>query len=185
MGGSLALALRAQGWHVTGADLDERRVLRGIEIGAFDAGGTDDRAEVTFICTPVLTVADIAKQALAANPFGIVTDIGSVKGPICAAIDDPRFVGGHPMAGSELEGIDGASATMFNGRTWVLTPTATTDPDAYSRLHALISSLGATVIAVEPDRHDQIVAMVSHVPHLTAAALRESAVSRARRLRRG
>ena len=175
MGGSVALALRAQGWHVTGSDLDESRAQRGHELGAFDALGADDSAEITFVCTPVLSVADMAKAALAGNPQGIVTDIGSVKGPICAALDHPRFVGGHPMAGSELEGIDGASATMFEGRTWVLTPTESTDPAAYSRLHGVVSSLGATVISIEPSRHDELVAMVSHVPHLTAATLMDLA----------
>ena len=179
MGGSVALALRARGWYVTGRDVDPQRAQRGIELGAFDAIGTDPAAEITFVCTPVLSVAEIAKAALALNPRSVVTDIGSVKGPICAALDQPRFVGGHPMAGSELEGIDGATANMFEGRTWVLTPTARTDPDAYSRLHGVVSSLGATVISVEPERHDELVAMVSHVPHLTAATLMDLASSTA------
>ena len=182
MGGSLGLALRAQGWFVFGSDLDEARAVRGVELGAFDAAQPSSRtmiADVTFICTPLLSVAELARAALAANPNAVVTDIGSVKGPVVAAVDHPRFVGGHPMAGSELDGIEGASATMFKDRTWVLTPTERTDPDAYSRLHTVIASLGATVVSVEPDAHDALVAVVSHVPHLAAATLMDLASGRA------
>jgi prephenate dehydrogenase len=75
------------------------------------------------------------------------------------------------MAGSEQEGVDGADAALFEGSTWVLTPTASTEPDVYARVRAVVSSLGAEVVAVEPDRHDALVALVSHVPHLTAATL--------------
>ena len=179
MGGSLGLALRAQGWQVSGSDAVAGRAERGVELGAFDVVGSDAGADITFVCTPVLSVADVAKAALHANPRAIVTDIGSVKGPVVAAVDHPRFVGGHPMAGSELEGIDGSTATMFQDRTWVLTPTERTDPDAYSRLHAVIASLGATVISIEPEAHDSLVAVVSHVPHLTAATLMDLAAGRA------
>jgi prephenate dehydrogenase len=75
------------------------------------------------------------------------------------------------MAGSEQEGVDGADAELFEGATWVLTPTEATDPDAYARLRSIVSSLGADVLAIPPERHDSLVAVVSHVPHLTAAAL--------------
>ena len=163
------MALRAQGWFVTADDTDERRVARGIELGAFDAIGVDPVAEVTFICTPVMSVANLARKAL--EHGGIVTDIGSVKQPIVEEVDHPRFVGGHPMAGSEQEGIEGSDALMFQGRTWVLTPTPTTDPEAFTRLHAIVASLGALVLSVPPERHDELVAVVSHVPHLAAATL--------------
>src|SRR5437588_3052594 len=75
------------------------------------------------------------------------------------------------MAGSEQVGVDGADPELFEGATWVLTPTTDTDPSAYARLRTVVSSLGADVVALPPDRHDQLVAMVSHVPHLTAATL--------------
>ena len=75
------------------------------------------------------------------------------------------------MAGSEQEGVDGAHAELFAGATWVLTPTESTDPEAFARVRAIISSFGAEVIAVPPERHDELVAVVSHVPHLAAAAL--------------
>ncbi len=169
MGGSVALALRARGWFVAGIDQLPERVARGLELGVFDVAGPIDNVDVTFICTPVSSVSHLAKQALELG--GIVTDIGSTKGAVVRSIDHPRFVGGHPMAGSEQDGLEGSDANMFEGRTWVLTPTDATDPDAYATVHALVSSFGATVVSVSPDHHDELVAVVSHVPHLAAATL--------------
>ena len=170
MGGSIALALRAQGWHVAGVDRDQERVARALALGALDMVGADPTAEITFIATPVSAISSAAGAALEAGP-GVVTDIGSVKSGVVGTVDDARFVGGHPMAGSEQEGIDGATPTLFEGSTWVLTPTLGTDPDAYATVRSVVSSLGADVIAIPPERHDALVALVSHVPHLTAATL--------------
>jgi prephenate dehydrogenase len=170
VGGSIGMRLRQLGWHVTGRDVDDDRAKRAHELGALDAVGDDPAAAVTFIATPVRTIADEARQALAAGP-GLVTDVGSVKASIVEAVSDPRFVGGHPMAGSEQEGIEGATADLFEGATWVLTPTAGTDASAYAQVRQIIGTLGADVVALPPDRHDVLVAIVSHVPHLTAATL--------------
>ena len=100
----------------------------------------------------------------------IVTDVAGVKGPIVAELDHPRFIAGHPMAGSEQEGPDGADPELFVGATWVLTPTATLIP-APSPMQSVIAALGADVVALAADRHDELVAVVSHVPHLTSATL--------------
>lgn len=178
IGGSIGLALRQRGWHVTGDDRDPARAARALELGALDAVGTDPDAEITFLATPVRAVVDAARAALA-DTAGIVSDVGSVKGSIVAAVDDPRFLGGHPMAGSELEGVDGADADLFAGAVWVLTPTAETDAAAYATVRAVIGELGADVVALSPDHHDALVAVVSHVPHLTAAALMDLADARA------
>ena len=169
IGGSIGLALRAQGWHVTGRDLDPDRAARALRRGALDAVGDDPAAELAFICTPVSSVATEARAALAAG--AVVTDVGGVKGPIVAAVDHPRFVGGHPMAGSEQEGMDGADPRLFDGATWVLTPTVATDAEAYALVRSVVTSLGADVVALAPERHDELVATVSHVPHLAAATL--------------
>ena len=169
IGGSIGLALRKQGWHVTGRDLDGARAARALEQGALDAVGDDPLAELTFICTPVSSIAAEARQALTSG--GVVTDVGGVKGPVVAAVDHPRFVGGHPMAGSEQEGMDGADAALFDGATWVLTPTVATDAAAYTLVRSVVTSLGADVVALAPERHDELVATVSHVPHLAAATL--------------
>jgi prephenate dehydrogenase len=178
IGGSIGLGLRRAGWHVTGMDRDPERAERAVEVGAIDAVGQDRHAEVTFVATPVGSVAGEVSQALAAGP-GVVTDVGGVKERIVATVDDARFIGGHPMAGSEQEGVDGAEADLFVGATWVLTPTPATDPQAYALVHAVVGSLGADVVAVEPARHDALVAVVSHVPHLTAAALMTLAAGQA------
>ena len=169
IGGSIGLALRRAGWHVTGVDVDERTGARAVALGVVDALGVDPAAHVTFIATPVGAIASAARAALAAGP-GAVTDVGGVKTSVVAAVADPRFVGGHPMAGSELDGVDGADADLFRGAAWVLTPTAQTDPDAFAAVHAAVAAMGAEIVAVDPARHDAIVAVVSHVPHLTAAA---------------
>jgi prephenate dehydrogenase len=169
IGGSIGLALRKQGWHVTGRDRDDRRSAQALEQGAVDAVGDDPEAEVTFVCVPVSSIAEEARAALAAG--GVVTDVGGVKGPVVAAVDHPRFVGGHPMAGSEQEGMDGADPSLFEGATWVLTPIVSTDAEAYTLVRSIVTSLGADVVALAPERHDELVATVSHVPHLAAATL--------------
>ena len=169
IGASIALGLRGQGWHVTGMDTDADRADEALRRGVVDAVGEDPSAEVTFVATPVSTVAEAARRAVAGG--AIVTDVGSVKAPVVAAVNSPRFIGGHPMAGSEQEGLLGADAALFVGATWVLTPTEDTDANAYARVRSVVSGLGADVVAIPPDRHDALVAVVSHVPHLTAATL--------------
>jgi prephenate dehydrogenase len=178
IGGSIALALRARGWHVTGYDRDPRAARRALELGALDEVGHDPGAEVTFIATPVGAIPAAVAEALASTS-GLVTDVGSVKGPMLELMADPRYVGGHPMAGSELEGVDGARADLFEGATWVLTPVAGTDDAAYAAIRSVISSFGAEVVSVPPERHDTLVAVVSHIPHLTAATLMRLADQRA------
>ena len=177
IGGSIGLALRSQGWHVTGRDDDPARGLAALERGAVDALGGDVDAEVTFVATPVGAVPGVARSLLAGP--GVVTDVGSVKAPVVAAVDHERFVGGHPMAGSEQEGIAGADATLFSGAVWVLTPVAGTDAASHSLVRSVVSSFGAEVVELPPDRHDALVAVVSHVPHLTAATLMGIAAERA------
>lgn len=170
IGGSIALALRAQGWHVTGRDRDERASQRALQLGALDEVGHDPAAEITFVATPVGSIPTLVEEALATST-GLVTDVGSVKGPMLELMADPRYVGGHPMAGSELEGVEGARADLFEGATWVLTPVAGTDDAAYATIRSVISSFGADVVSIPPERHDTMVAVVSHIPHLTAATL--------------
>ncbi|MBV8982395.1 MAG: prephenate dehydrogenase/arogenate dehydrogenase family protein [Acidimicrobiia bacterium] len=175
IGGSVGLALRAQGWHVTGRDVDESRAARAVELGALDEVGDDVEVDITFVATPVGSVPAEVRRALRGR--GVVTDVAGVKAPIVTAVADARFVGGHPMAGSEQEGVDGADASLFEGATWVLTPTDDTDPAAYAQIRAVVSSLGADVVALRPEDHDQLVALVSHVPHLAAAALMTTAAA--------
>jgi prephenate dehydrogenase len=173
VGTSVALALRARGWQVTGTDLDQVRARRAHELGAVDALGVDHQASIAFVATPVAAIAGEVKALFSSDETGalVVTDVGGVKGPIVAEIGHPRFVGGHPMAGSEQEGPDGADPDLFAGATWVLTPTSRTDPEAFSIVQSVIAELGADLVALAPGRHDELVALVSHVPHLTAATM--------------
>ncbi|MEX0847822.1 MAG: prephenate dehydrogenase/arogenate dehydrogenase family protein [Ilumatobacteraceae bacterium] len=178
IGGSIGLALAERGWTVSGDDLDPARVAQAIERGVVHTAGLDPDAEITFVATPVMAVADTAKRALA-ETRGVVTDVGSVKAGVAAAVADPRFVGGHPMAGSELEGLDGADGSMFEGAVWVLTPTSGTSDLTFGAVAAVVAELGAEVVALPPERHDQVVAVISHVPHLAAATLMGLASERA------
>lgn len=170
IGGSVALGLRDAGWHVTGDDLDAGTLQLAVELDALDATGLDPEAEITFVATPVGGVVEAVQRALA-ETAGIVTDVGSVKADIAAAIDDPRFVAGHPMAGSEQDGVAGSRPGMFRNATWVVTPTETTSDEAYTRLREVVRILGGEVVSMDPVAHDEAVARISHVPHLTAATM--------------
>lgn len=178
IGGSVALGLRRQGWHVSGDDIDADTALAAIDRGIVDRLGLDSDAEITFVAVPVLAATDQVKRALA-ETAGAVTDVGSVKAAICEAAVDTRFLGGHPMAGSELDGLDGAQAELFEGAVWVLTPGPDSDDAVFARVAAVVAGLGAEVVALAPDRHDELVAVVSHVPHLAAATLMGLASERA------
>jgi prephenate dehydrogenase len=177
IGGSVAAGLRDRGWYVSGDDTDAERVRQALDKHIVDQPGLDADADITFVATPVLAVPDQARRALA-HTRGVVTDVGSVKSG-AAAVADPRFVGGHPMAGSELEGLDGADPEMFEGAVWVLTPTESTADATFSAVASAVAELGADVVALPPDRHDEVVAVISHVPHLTAATLMGLASERA------
>jgi prephenate dehydrogenase len=178
IGGSIALGLGERGWMVSGDDSDPAVSAAALATGVIDAVGVDQHAEISFVAVPVLAVADQVKRALAETD-GVVTDVGSVKGTICHAIDDRRFLGGHPMAGSELDGLEGAQGDLFDGAVWVLTPLDGSDDATFALVAGVLRSLGADVVALTPDRHDHLVAVVSHVPHLTAATLMGLASERA------
>jgi prephenate dehydrogenase len=182
IGGSVGLGLRARGWHVTGNDADAARAEEARALGALDEVGDDPGAELAVVATPIAAVADVVRSLLAdeARAGLVVTDVSGVKAPVAAAVDHPRFVGGHPMAGSEQAGLDGADPELFTGATWVLTPTPATDPDAFSLVQAVVVSLGADAVALTPADHDRLVAVVSHVPHLVAATLMNAAAEQAK-----
>lgn len=178
IGGSIGLALRRRGWHVTGRDAQAPREESALSMGALDAVGTDPAAGITFVATTVGAIPVAAQEALTAGP-GVVTDVGGVKTSVVESLSDPRFVGGHPMAGSEQEGLDGADPDLFEGAVWVLTPTTGTNPASYMLARSVVTSLGAEVVELNPAGHDLLVAVVSHVPHLTAATLMQLADERA------
>ena len=170
IGGSVALALRSAGWHVTGTDIDAQTAERAKTLGVIDATGIDQEAELTFVAVPAGSLEVEIEKALKETK-GMVTDTGSVKTGVARNINDPRFVPGHPMAGSEQDGIEGADERIFDGAVWVLTPTEGTEDLGLRELQTVLSSMGCDVVTMTPERHDALVAIVSHVPHLTAASL--------------
>ncbi len=178
IGGSIGLGLRKRGWHVTGRDLDDRRASRALELGALDVVGEDPEADITFVATPVGAIVAEVERVLRGTS-GLVTDVGSVKASVVSAVSEPRFVGGHPMAGSEQVGVEGATPDLFEGSVWVLTPEDSTPDATLLAVRSTVGSLGAEVVTVSAQRHDDLTAVVSHVPHLTAATLMALAGDRA------
>ncbi len=178
IGGSIALGLRRRGWHVSGLDADAERLRAALDTGVIDAAGDDLEAEVVFVAVPAAAVTAVARDIMAADgrrADAVVTDVSGVKRGIVEECDQPRFIGGHPMAGSEQTGLSGADPDLFVGAVWVLTPTATTDLEAFDRLKGVVISLGADVLVLSPADHDRLVAVVSHVPHLVASTLMNAA----------
>jgi prephenate dehydrogenase len=100
-----------------------------------------------------------------------VTDVGSTKSNLGEVLTRANFVGGHPVTGSEAHGPEHATADLFDGATWFLTPTAQTDPERYRLVHGFVSALGATPVAIDPEAHDRLVALTSHLPHALANLL--------------
>lgn len=170
IGGSLCAALTQRGWNVHGSDVDQARVDEAVALGLIVDASLDKDALITFVATPVSSTIEAARLALQATT-GVVTDVGGVKSPVVGEIVDPRFVGGHPMAGSELVGLAGADPDLFVGATWVLCPSSSSADASFEQVASVVKELGAEIIALEATRHDELVAIVSHLPHLTAATL--------------
>ena len=189
IGGSIGLALARRGHEVVGFDRDaDRRRARAKELGAVgEIAPTLDDAVARRRPRGRRGAGRPRRrgrrsQALDAGA-PLVTDVGSVKAPVVAAVEaarpepSARFVGGHPMAGSEQEGLDGADADLFVGATWVLTPTADTDAERVRRRCAALrrASSAPRSSTVTPEHHDALVAVVSHVPQLAASTLMDVA----------
>ena len=114
----------------------------------------------------------MTETLVASGPECTVTDVGSTKATICETVGQrERFIGGHPMAGSEARGAEHATAELFSGATWFLTPIDETRPERYKLLHAFVTGLGAVPVAIAPRAHDRLVALTSHLPHALANQL--------------
>jgi prephenate dehydrogenase len=178
IGGSVALAARERtGATVTGADASADALTCALQRGAIDRAAASladavTDAEAVFVAAPVGALPDLVGAALAAAPADcVVTDVGSTKRAVVAAHTDPRFVGGHPLAGAENAGVEHARADLFDGATWYLTPGPGTSGVLYERLHRLLHALGAQPAAIDAHTHDRILAAVSHLPHVLANVL--------------
>ncbi|WP_043532205.1 bifunctional prephenate dehydrogenase/3-phosphoshikimate 1-carboxyvinyltransferase [Litchfieldella xinjiangensis] len=188
IGGSLAAALKQAGVEATilACDRDPDEIRLGIELGLIDDGGTQlvpllDDVSLVVLAVPVLAMdsvmAELADHRNAVAPHCVMTDVGSTKGAIRdSAIRafgrmPTNFVLGHPIAGSEKSGVAASNPALFRNHKVILTPEAETDTLAVRRVRALWSACGAEVLEMDVDRHDQVLARTSHLPHLLAFSL--------------
>ncbi len=176
IGGSAGMAARRRlDAHVRGTG---RKAPLAVSLGALDEACTDlpallDGADVAIVCAPVDVLPQVTRDVLAAAPADCaVTDVGSTKREVVAAAGgDERFIGGHPLAGAEVAGVEHAREDLFDGATWYLTPQATTSGVLLERVHKLLTGIGARPEVVDPDDHDRTMAAVSHLPHVLANVL--------------
>lgn len=182
LGGSLGMAVRQRGLaeSVIGIGRNPETLGRAVSLGAIDEFTIDfargvSQADLIVLATPIpLILSDLERLPGLLKTSSIVTDVGSTKAEIAAAGAQylgEAFVPGHPMAGSEKSGVDAARANLFEGATWVITPTGTTDPTATEKVVQLAEAVGARVVPLSPDSHDRAVALTSHLPHIMAYAL--------------
>jgi len=204
IGGSIGLAARRRlGAHVVGYDPDAAVLSSAGELGAIDEAASGlsaavKHADAVFVASPVGASTQVVRRALeAAGAECVVSDVGSTKREIVAAISDPRFVGGHPLAGAETAGVGHAREDLFDGATWYVTPVAgaarsaagpsaltgastlpvvESAPWALERLRGLTEGIGARPIAIDPEAHDRLMAGVSHLPHVLANVLVAQAI---------
>lgn len=187
IGGSIGIALREKGLvkHLSGFDRNAETLARAAASGAIDeaAGSLEEaleEADLVILAVPVLTTIDLLPAVIPHLKAGaIITDVGSTKGPLMAAVESIMpasvfFVGGHPMAGSEISGIDGADPALMENAIYVLTPGPGTPPEIIEKLSLVFRLIGAQPLILDPLLHDRAVAMVSHLPHVIAAALVQS-----------
>jgi prephenate dehydrogenase len=181
IGSSVALALKSVGWRVTGHDLDPAATAAALDANVIVGSLMSDDHVLLVIATPAGAVAQVANDLLGSfnSAALIATDVAGVKSSIVAGVSDHRFLGGHPMAGSEQRGLKGARFDLFRGCTWVLTPTSATSASRYTALHGYLREIGASVMAIDANDHDRLVALASHVPHLLAGALMNEATKTA------
>jgi prephenate dehydrogenase len=183
IGASVGLAIQheALSWGVVGYDVAPDALTGALQMGAIDhpaesvAACAD--ADLVVIATPPLAMPEVFQQlAPRLRPETTLTDVASVKSPVLrwaeAYLPYPsRFVGGHPIAGTERHGVRAARADLFHGAPWALTPTAQTDPDALQRVEAFVQTLRAAPLTIDAAQHDREFALLSFVPHAVAFSL--------------
>ena len=172
IGASVGLAAKRTGATVTGFDEDEATAEVALERGAVEEvkptlaealGGAD----LAVVAVPVGRLAAQVRTVLEASAEDCtVTDVGSTKSAVCeAGAGSTRFIGGHPVCGSEARGPAHATADLFEGATWFLSPLPHSDPTRYRLVHGFVGDLGAVPVAIDPGAHDRLVALTSHLPH--------------------
>lgn len=187
IGGSFALGCRSLGvaGQIVGAGRRRDSLLKAEALGVIDSYSTDIGqaavgADLVMFATPIGTMAALARQFKNSLEAGaIVTDVGSAKSEVVKQMEEilgdrAFFVGAHPVAGKETQGVEAADARIFHGARCILTPTDRTDPAALERVSELWRKLGCEVIYMSPEEHDNVVAAVSHLPQLAASCLMEA-----------
>lgn len=190
LGGSVGLAAKKRGVAgcITGFVRRAESIEECLAVGAVDQATQDVAEAVTgaslvVLCTPVAGMGDIAAQIKPhLSPKAVVTDVGSVKASVVAEVEPvlPRFIGSHPMCGSEKTGVASACADLFNDAVCAVTPTAQSASDALEKVNQFWEVLGSRVIALSAKQHDAIVARTSHLPHVLASALVKTILTKPR-----
>jgi prephenate dehydrogenase len=172
LGTSIGLALRRAGIEVLLVDESPDRLRTASGLGAGRPKAEEDRPELVVVAVPPDALGGVIGRALETTA-AVVTDVGSVKSRPLGVVDHlagvERYVGSHPMAGSERSGPLAASASLFDGRPWAVTPHDTSDPAAVALVEELARVCGAVPVLLSPTEHDRAVAHTSHVPHLLAS----------------
>ena len=173
LGTSVGLAARRAGLEVWLTDANHEHVRTASGLGAGTPAPREGAAQLTVVAVPPDHIAEAVVDALERG--GVVTDVGSVKGLPLEAIADHAaeellacYVGSHPMAGSERSGPLAATAALFDGRPWAITPHTHSSPEAVALVEALARLCGAEPVRLSPVEHDRAVARTSHLPHLLA-----------------
>jgi prephenate dehydrogenase len=178
IGGSLAKALRLRGGvsRIVAIERDEKSLRAAIQEGVIDSGSIDEYgifmdSDIVFVCTPIDNVAECVRR-IAEISGALITDTASAKNVIMQEVpEDIRFIGGHPMTGSERNGYFAAEAGLFENAVYALIPREDTSFSDYELLSTLIENIGALPLKIRNDLHDRAVGAVSHLPHVVAAAL--------------
>ena len=182
IGTSIAMAAVRAGETVRGFDTDPESLARAAERSGLMPTPTLQEcvagATIAFVCTPIPVLAALIAEVLRLAPDAIVTDVGSVKSQVMtdvAAVADPshleRYIGGHPMGGSERSGPEHASASILDGAVWILCPSDPVPEASVVRLSAWVDKVGARPTLMDAERHDRLVAMVSHLPQVASTTL--------------
>ena len=163
---------RVTGWDADEATLREAQGAKAVDVAAPSLREAVAGVELVVVAVPVgALVAATSDVLAAATPETTVTDVGSTKRALAAAVDDPRFVPGHPLAGGATGGPARAAADLFDGATWFLTPLPLTDPGRLDLVERFVKMLGAHAVRLDAEEHDHLLALTSHLPHALANVL--------------
>ncbi len=181
IGGSIGLGIRQRflANHVIGLDQNPKSLEAALGMGVideakFNAGKWLEKADLVILASPAATIVSSAESLQPfLRPDALITDVGSAKAAIVESLQASglRFVGSHPMAGSEKGGVQNASAALLENAMWVLTPNEQTDKEALDKIRDFVIRLGAHVVEIDPEKHDRLVAFVSHLPYISAVTL--------------